>query len=549
MSLSSQFHKDYNYDPAKKIWIRKNGGDFDYSDGEKTEAVLGEVLSKVEDRSVLSDELKPLQTNWPANYYFSATRANLLRPLAEKLIKGARVLELGCGLGAITRYLGETAAEVVAVEGSERRGGIASLRCENLDNVNVLIDEIKSLPESLGKFDVVTLIGVLEYSCKYGGPGAELEVLEKARSFLKADGFLVLAIENKLGLKYLGGVPEDHIPRQWLGVTNGYYDNGVKTWSRLELTKLLAEAGFEHVEQFVPVPDYKMPASIITPAGLECGGDELNLGAIMDGMRRMHENAPVFNIGEAWQSICKAGLLPDLADSLCFVAALRKDGSSPFMEGDLVDHYGNLSHLPKKFCKQVRIAKSDNGIRVKRTKLAPDVGSDDNKILQVVEDEPYFAGETLFSRIRKVAMRSDWTLEELFQAFEPWAQALKDNADESWRCDGKLLDFMPFNLVLENGELKDFDQEWISREKLLLPHLLYRGFYHTLVRMLPLRKSVRHDTATFSELFNAFMKWQQLPENCPVSLDYLRWQEEKLLRNIQGFAKFRSPRDFQIQYM
>ncbi|MBD5640993.1 MAG: hypothetical protein HDQ91_01055 [Desulfovibrio sp.] len=137
----------------------------------------------------------------------------------------------------------------------------------------------------------------------------------------------------------------------------------------------------------------------------------------------------------------------------------------------------------------------------------------------------------------------------MFSAFDPWSKALKDSADEAWTCDGKLLDFMPFNLVYENGKLQAFDQEWIYKDRLLLSHLLYRGFYHTLTRMMPLRKSTRHDIAVFSDLFNRFIKWQNLPEGCPVSMDYLRWQEEKLMRSIHGFARFRSVRDFPIQYM
>lgn len=385
MDSVSSLAEYYDHDPEGGIWLRKNSANFNYSDGERTETVLGEVLGAVQDRSVLSDELKPLQTNWPARYYFSGNRSVLLRPLAKKLLSGARVLELGCGLGAVTRYLGETAAEVVAVEGSKRRGSIAALRCADLANVEVLIDEISALPEQLGKFDVVTLIGVLEYACRFGGPGAELEMLKKARSFLKPDGVLVLAIENKLGLKYFGGVPEDHVPLPWLGITNGYAEDGVKTWSRRELIRLLEKAGFHKYEQFIPLPDYKLPGTILTPEGLKCEADELDLGPILNNIKRPFEKQPLFNIGEAWQSVYKGGLLPELADSLCFVATSDEGRPSPFEAGELVCHYGDQTVMPRKFAKEVIISRKDGQIAVARKNLAPEVAEASANVQQVVE--------------------------------------------------------------------------------------------------------------------------------------------------------------------
>lgn len=547
MSDKMNLRESYNFEDQSGIWIRKDAPPFQYSDGDKVETGVGESLKTVRDRSVMSDELKSRLADWPTVYYFSPSRSSLLRPLAEKLLKGARVLELGAGMGAVTRYLGETAAEVVAVEGSPRRGSVAASRCEGLKNVSVLIDEIKGLPESLGKFDVVTLIGVLEYARRYGGPGAEMEMLRKAKSFLKPDGVLILAIENKLGLKYLGGVPEDHLQRPWLGPTNGYAENGVRTWSRKELIKMLGKAGFKRVEQFVPLPDYKLPTAIVTPEGLESA--ELNMSAILNNTRRLFEPRPLFNIAEAWESVVDAGIFPDLADSLCFVASPDEKRESPFQDGELLNHYGDLGSLPQKYSKEVKIKKKGGEIVVERRKLAPDARSDDGEIFQIIEDEPYHKGELLISKIRKVAMRPDWTPAELFRAFEPWAKVLRENADEDLKCDGSLLDFAPFNLVVEGDKVVAFDQEWRSREKLPLAWLLYRGFFNTILRILPIRKSRVCDFQFMSDMFREFIKTQGLPSEIAASYDYLWWQEVKFLKCIKNNPRYRPPKDFNILYM
>ena len=58
----------------------------------------------------------------------------------------------------------------------------------------------------------ILLVGVLEYAAVFDQrDNAALALLQQARSFLKAEGFLVLALENKLGLKYFAGVPEEHL--------------------------------------------------------------------------------------------------------------------------------------------------------------------------------------------------------------------------------------------------------------------------------------------------------------------------------------------------
>lgn len=549
MSENAALNVDYTFDPTANVWIRKDGADFRYSDGDEVEIAIGKMLRSVNDTSEFSDELKSLLTNWPTVYYFSANRANILRPL-RKSIAGARVLELGCGMGAITRFLGENADEVIAVEGSLRRGGIAALRCNDLKNVQVIIDEIKSLPTSLGKFDVVTLIGVLEYACRYGGPGAEKDVLKIARSFLKPGGFLVLAIENKLGLKYLGGVPEDHLQRSWVGVTTGYAENDVRTWSRRELQELLREAGFASCEQFVALPDYKLPQTLITPHGLRAGASQLDLAPFLNNSKRLFEPAPLFNAGEAWESVNKAGLLPDLADSLCFVAGAEKELKSPFEPEDLVIHYGDFSSLPQKFAKVVKIVDRDGELEVLRQKLTLSTAHETDKFYQVLDDEPYYKGELLFSRIRKIAMRPDWTLEEFFASFTPWVDILKENADADFLCDGTLMDLTPFNIIMdENNEARPFDLEWASRERLPLTYILYRGFYHTITRIQALRKSSRHQMDTFSALFTEFVNYLKLPASLPTSSDYLWWRENKFMKFIKNNPQYTLPKDLKIHYM
>ncbi|WP_122560309.1 class I SAM-dependent methyltransferase, partial [Pseudomonas viridiflava] len=95
-------------------------------------------------------------TDRPKLYHLTSSRGNIFRPF-EHLLKGKSVLEIGAGCGAISRYLGEAGAEVLALEGSPRRAAIAASRTRDLDNVTVLSERFDDFKVDQ-QFDVITLI-------------------------------------------------------------------------------------------------------------------------------------------------------------------------------------------------------------------------------------------------------------------------------------------------------------------------------------------------------------------------------------------------------
>jgi len=84
-------------------------------------------------------------------------------------------------------------------------------------------------------------------------------MLKDAKKHLKKDGELIIAIENKLGLKYWRGAPEDHTNILFDSL-EGYPKNiGVKTFGKEELKELIIESGFNEkkISFYYPLPDYK----------------------------------------------------------------------------------------------------------------------------------------------------------------------------------------------------------------------------------------------------------------------------------------------------
>lgn len=172
-------------------------------------------------------------------------------------------MEIGCGCGAVTGLLCEKCKKVTAVELSKRRAAITQLRCRDKDNLEIIVGNLNDI-ELKEKFDYITLIGVLEYQGTYtDSENPYRDFLGKIKTLLKDDGKLLIAIENKYGLKYWCGAMEDHTGIPFEGM-NQYRFSGskVKTFSKEELRELLVKSGFENLYFYYPLPDYKLPTVV-----------------------------------------------------------------------------------------------------------------------------------------------------------------------------------------------------------------------------------------------------------------------------------------------
>ena len=474
------------YEPAE----RKS---FAYSDGSEMEAALLGKVQSLKDRSVLSPELTVIQGPWPIFYHLTPLRANLLRPL-EGYLRGKRVLELGCGCGGLTRYLGETVRWVLGVEGSGVRARIAAERCKGLPNVTILNDRIQDL-HLQGKFDVVTLIGVLEYARMFDDENAvpELALLKQARSYLKPGGRLLLAIENQLGLKYLAGMPEDHLNQPFAGVNDLYGDKTPVTFGRRELEGLLRKAGFSSLMQMIPLPDYKQPLTVLHEAALAQDPSSFSIvpfirNGYVTGARGL---LPIgFSLEACSGVLARNGLAKDLCDSFFYLAAEETPKGNAVDERILVSYYGGL-RLPAYAKETIFLRNDDGAIRVHRRRLLPDSAQDGTVSISFAPDEPYMLCETLQDRLLSVCNVRGWGVPDIAAWAKPWLDYLirtaeKDPDTGTLFLPGHCLDLGPINCLLgKDGEIIPFDLEWsfADQRKLPLKHLALRGLIVSFDRL------------------------------------------------------------------
>ena len=174
------------------------------------------------------------------------------------------------------------------------------------------------------KFDYITLIGVLEYAGRYTQTdNPYYDFLVRIKKYLKPEGTLIVAIENKFGLKYWAGAKEDHSGRYFDSIENYLIDGSIRTFGKVELKELLNLAGFENVNFYYPMPDYKLPTQVFSDDFLP------DIGQIQD-ISPNYDNARVvlFNESTAYDNIILNRQFDFFANS--FLIFCNHSGKSPY---------------------------------------------------------------------------------------------------------------------------------------------------------------------------------------------------------------------------
>lgn len=239
--------------------------DVHYSDGDIENTLL---------EASQNDRLQELLTSdsdWAVLYHCSKIRENILDWYPFK--KDSSLLEIGAGCGALTGMFSRKVASVTCIELSERRSFINAYRNKNCSNIKIVLGNFQDI-EIKEKYDYITLIGVWEYAERYlNGANSYLCMLERLKDYLKPDGKLLIAIENKMGIKYWNGAKEDHTGKMYSGLNDYVDDEGVRTFSHKEIEVMLTAAGYGTYKFYYPVPDYKLPDTIYTDERLPMPGE------------------------------------------------------------------------------------------------------------------------------------------------------------------------------------------------------------------------------------------------------------------------------------
>ena len=461
---------------ADSVWVRADARPFGYSDGVDAERYLERALLASTDLSHESEELERWIKDWPSEYHLSRARAQLLKGFDFK--RSSRVLEVGCGCGAITRFLGETFDQVVSVEGSYARANLARKRTRDLASVSIVNSPFEEIKFRV-KFDIIFCVGVFEYSNVFvAGHDPYTRILEYFADLLVPQGALVLAIENRLGLKYFCSSGEDHSGVMFDGI-EGYprRAKGPRTFGYKDLKSRLSRF-FETVEFYFPCPDYKLPSCVVSERLTEEAEVAELMGAYPSRDYRNPGRRPLFSEALAWYGIEQDRLVPLFANSFLVVAS--RTTKNPVRADWLAIAYSGRRKA--KFSTETRFLRGEGGgLRVVKSRIDGARSGAEGELRHVVGEDDWVAGLSLQTATAIQAREREATLEEIFDLSRVWSEELQSGASGTGpdrTVAGDRLDSIWRNCFVAGENCRFIDREWVWAGELPLKLVVSRGLYY-----------------------------------------------------------------------
>jgi SAM-dependent methyltransferase len=461
---------------ANGVWVLEGHERFGYSEGEAAERYLRGVMTQASDLSSRSTELGRYIHDWSSEYHLSVKRGQLLSGFTFD--RGMRVLEIGCGCGAISRVLGETFDEVISVEGNLARAEIARLRTRDLSSVEVVCAPFQAL-EFNEKFDLIVCVGVYEYSRLFVDAEDPYDaVLRQFAGSLNPDGVLLLAIENQFGLKYFASSGEDHVGAMFAGI-EGYhrFPADARTFGKPELTSNLRRY-FKDVEFYYPYPDYKMPDCVVSESFLS-SGRAAELVSQFRSRDYAKARTALWDEAPAILELARNGQLAFFANSFLAIA------STGNLRGVRFDQQAVIYSTERRpeFAAATRVVERDARLVAAKRRVGPPPESASSRLRLVEGDSEWIDRPSLQTEVLLKAYPEAATLEEIFAPCRSWVDALRAvgvPTGDRLMIGGEHVDSIWSNAYVVDGRCTFVDREWVWDAPIALNVLAIRAVFNLL---------------------------------------------------------------------
>ena len=209
----------------------------------------------------------------------------------------AEVLQVGADYGALTGLLRSSVSAVTVLDETESALETVRQRYPGAANIYYRKDSLAGYAAEAcaegKKYDYVIFAGTLTAPYE--------KHIHAAKSLLKPDGILIVALANALGMKYFAGTVEEEnalTKRQLAELLCG----------DKETQSMADESGT--LKFYYPMPDYKTPVSIYSDAYLPKKGDLTRVTPAYD-----YPPYHLMEQGEKFDTVCEAGLFDLYAET------------------------------------------------------------------------------------------------------------------------------------------------------------------------------------------------------------------------------------------
>ncbi|MCI8891887.1 MAG: class I SAM-dependent methyltransferase [Eubacterium sp.] len=219
------------------------------------------IMQYIENRNNESfDEVIQKDNRWDIFYHLSEMRKALFSWYDFK--EQNSILELGGGFGALTGLFCDKCRSVVTIEKNALRAEAIRKRYSERKNLRVLCEDILTWKNE-EKFDYIIAVGILETICNGSRDNTDyIQVIERVKDWLAPQGKLLIAVENRFGIRYWCGAVEKHTRKPYGGINNYPLGSQGISFDREQIKHIVKEAGLYQIKFFYPLPDYILPQVI-----------------------------------------------------------------------------------------------------------------------------------------------------------------------------------------------------------------------------------------------------------------------------------------------
>lgn len=452
------------------------GQDF-YCDG----AVEDELLTIVKNNTSESyQQIIEEKASWPILYHLSSLRENIIDWIPVD--KSMKVLEVGSGCGAITGALSRKAGSVTCIDLSKKRSHINAYRHQECDNIYINVGNFKDVESELpNDFDYIFLIGVFEYGKGYMGSDTPyVDFMNILKKHLKKDGRIVIAIENKFGLKYWAGCKEDHVGTFFAGIEDYPQGGGVRTFTRNGLEKICASSGITEYSFYYPYPDYKFMTTVYSDKQLP------KVGELSNNLRNFDRSRlQLFDEKNVFDTIIREGLFPLYSNSYIMVIGKELEVGFAKFSNDRAQEYAIRTDIcmeqdGKKWVEKTPLSKAAVTHVTNMEKSYHDLSKRfEGSKISINNCE--LAGEKIVFQFVEGK-----TLEELFDecmekeskaGFLLLLQEYVNNINYNLEANVSDLDLIFGNIIVDGDKWHVIDYEWTFEKCIPTVELLARALY------------------------------------------------------------------------
>ncbi len=149
----------------------------------------------------------------------------------EKILKGIKILDIGCGGGLLSEPMARLGADVVGIDASNKNVNVAKLHAKKND---LKIKYFCTSPENFKtdiKFDVILNMEIIEHVDDVN------LFLKSSSKLLKKNGIMFIATLNKTLKSYLFAIVGAEYVLRWLPIGTHEWEKFVKPEQLIDITK------------------------------------------------------------------------------------------------------------------------------------------------------------------------------------------------------------------------------------------------------------------------------------------------------------------------